>query len=109
MGIAGLVNDVEKPGTYGQKARQKGALATHADMCRPRSGKSEIRTRRAPPPLQTADVRLAARCYGAVISATVVSSIRLENPHSLSYQLPTLTSLPETLVSDSSKVLDAGL
>src|SRR5437899_406863 len=49
------------------------------------------------------------RYYLAVIKATVVSSIRFEKPHSLSYQLPTLTSLPETLVSDSSKVLDAGL
>ncbi len=30
----------------------------------------------------------------AFINATVVSSIRLQKPHSLSYQLQTLTSLP---------------
>ena len=40
----------------------------------------------------------------ADISATVVSSIRLENPHSLSYQLDTLTRRPETLVSVASKI-----
>jgi hypothetical protein len=40
--------------------------------------------------------------YFAVINATVVSSMRLEKPHSLSYQLPTLTNVPDTLVSDSS-------
>ena len=40
--------------------------------------------------------------YLAAINATVVSSMRFENPHSLSYQLDTLTSRPETLVSVSS-------
>ena len=44
----------------------------------------------------------------AAISATVVSSIRLEKPHSLSYQLETLTSRPDTLVSVASNVDDAG-
>ena len=42
--------------------------------------------------------------YFACINATVVSSIRLENPHSLSYQLDTLTRRPETLVSVASKI-----
>ena len=46
--------------------------------------------------------------YFAAISATVVSSIRLEKPHSLSYQLDTLTSRPDTLVSVESNVDDAG-
>ena len=48
--------------------------------------------------------------YFAAIKATVVSSMRLENPHSLSYQLSTLTSLPsaETRVCVASKVLEAG-
>src|SRR5436853_5246084 len=36
--------------------------------------------------------------YRAAIKAIVVSSMRLENPHSLSYHEDTLTSLPETLV-----------
>ena len=36
--------------------------------------------------------------YFAATSATVVSSIRLEKPHSLSYQLETFTSRPLTLV-----------
>ena len=40
----------------------------------------------------------------ADISATVVSSIRLENPHSLSYQLDTLTRRPVTFVSVASKI-----
>jgi hypothetical protein len=47
--------------------------------------------------------------YLAFISATVVSSIRLEKPHSLSYQLDTLTSRPLTLVRVASKALDSGL
>jgi len=44
----------------------------------------------------------------ALMSATVVSSIRFENPHSLSYQLDTLTNRPDTLVSVASNVDDAG-
>ncbi|MNN90420.1 hypothetical protein D3C81_2083650 [compost metagenome] len=47
--------------------------------------------------------------YLADISATVVSSMRFEKPHSLSYQDETLTRRPETLVSDASTVLEAGL
>ena len=46
--------------------------------------------------------------YFAAISATVVSSIRLEKPHSLSYQLDTFTRRPATLVSVASNVDDAG-
>ena len=44
----------------------------------------------------------------AAIIATVVSSMRLENPHSLSYQAETLTSRPDTFVSVASNVDDAG-
>src|SRR6202011_2465076 len=40
--------------------------------------------------------------YRAAIKAIVVSSMRLEKPHSLSYHEDTLTSLPETLVSVAS-------
>ena len=47
--------------------------------------------------------------YLAAISATVVSSILFEKPHSLSYQLETLTSRPLTLVSVASNTLDSGL
>src|SRR5690606_20236888 len=51
-----------------------------------------------------------ARCaYLADINATVVSSMRLEKPHSLSYHDETLTRRPETLVSVASKLLEAGL
>src|SRR5690606_34662561 len=46
--------------------------------------------------------------YFAAINATVVSSMRLEKPHSLSYQEDTLTSEPDTLVRAASTVLDAG-
>src|SRR5437868_14224827 len=46
--------------------------------------------------------------YFAPISATVTSSMRFENPHSLSYQLDTFTSRPDTLVSVASNVDDAG-
>ena len=49
------------------------------------------------------------RLYFAVIKATVVSSIRLLKPHSLSYQEETLTKVPETFVSVESKLLEAGL
>ncbi len=37
--------------------------------------------------------------HSASAKATAVSSMRLENPHSLSYQLHTLTSLPITRVN----------
>ncbi len=41
--------------------------------------------------------------------ASVVSSMRLEKPHSLSYQAHTFTSVPPmTLVSVASKVEEAG-
>jgi len=45
----------------------------------------------------------------AFISATVVSSIRLLKPHSLSYQDDTFTRRPDTLVSVASKFDEAGL
>ena len=41
--------------------------------------------------------------YFAAISATVVSSMRFEKPHSLSYHDETLTRRPETLVRVASK------
>lgn len=47
--------------------------------------------------------------YFALINATVVSSMRLLKPHSLSYHDETFTSRPETLVSVASKVDEAGL
>ena len=47
--------------------------------------------------------------YLADISATVVSSMRFEKPHSLSYQDDTFTRRPDTLVRVASNVLDAGL
>ncbi len=41
--------------------------------------------------------------------ASVVSSMRLEKPHSLSYQAHTLTSVPSmTLVSVASKIDECG-
>jgi len=42
-------------------------------------------------------------------TASAVSSMRLEKPHSLSYQLSTLTSLPLTLVRVASKTDECGL
>src|SRR3546814_5828474 len=45
--------------------------------------------------------------YFADIRATVVSSMRFENPHSLSYQDATLTNEPDTLVRPASTVLEA--
>src|SRR4026209_68920 len=51
-----------------------------------------------------------ASAYFAFITATVVSSIRLENPHSLSYQEHTFTNVPsETLVSVESKIEEYAL
>ena len=52
-------------------------------------------------------LRLAV--YFAFISATVVSSMRFEKPHSLSYHDETLTRRPETLVRVESKFDEAGL
>jgi len=50
------------------------------------------------------------RHYFALMNAMVVSSIRLEKPHSLSYQPPTFTSMPsDTLVMVASNVHEAGL
>src|SRR5688572_10508603 len=46
--------------------------------------------------------------YFAAIQLITTSSMRLEKPHSLSYQLETFTSRPETLVSVASKVEEAG-
>ena len=51
----------------------------------------------------------SAPAYLAVINAIVVSSMRFEKPHSLSYQEETLTRRPETLVSVASKFDEAGL
>jgi hypothetical protein len=54
--------------------------------------------------------RLAGmQAYFAFISATVVSSMRFEKPHSLSYHDDTLTRRPDTLVSVESKFDEAGL
>jgi len=47
--------------------------------------------------------------YLAFISATVVSSMRLLKPHSLSYHDETFTRRPDTLVSVASKFDEAGL
>ena len=47
--------------------------------------------------------------YLAVIKATVVSSMRFEKPHSLSYHDETLTRRPDTLVRVESKFDEAGL
>ena len=44
----------------------------------------------------------------ACINAIVTSSMRLEKPHSLSYQLQTFTSRPDTLVSVASKIDERG-
>src|SRR6185437_7135756 len=46
--------------------------------------------------------------YFAAIQAITTSSMRLEKPHSLSYQLDTFTSRPETLVSVASKIDERG-
>ena len=47
--------------------------------------------------------------YFAFANATAVSSMRFENPHSLSYQLDTFTRRPDTFVSVASNVDEAGL
>jgi hypothetical protein len=46
--------------------------------------------------------------YFAFINATVVSNMRLEKPHSLSYHEETFTKLPDTLVKVASKLEEAG-
>ena len=49
-----------------------------------------------------------SRHYLAFINALVVSNIRQEKPHSLSYQDSTFTRLPMTRVWVESKVEEAG-
>ena len=49
------------------------------------------------------------KTYLADISATVVSSMRFEKPHSLSYHDDTFTRRPDTLVRVESKFDEAGL
>src|SRR3974390_2836129 len=53
--------------------------------------------------------RNAVQAQAAFISATVASSMRLLNPHSLSYQLLTLTRRPDTLVNVASKIDECAL
>jgi len=47
--------------------------------------------------------------YSALHNARQLSSMRLEKPHSLSYQASTLSSLPLALVWLASKIDDSGL
>ncbi len=47
--------------------------------------------------------------YSALQSARQLSSMRLEKPHSLSYQASTFSSLPLDLVWLASKIDDSGL
>jgi len=54
--------------------------------------------------LQGSNGRRYRRRHLASINATAVSNIRLEKPHSLSYQLETLTRRPETFVRVASKI-----
>ncbi|MGF6166893.1 hypothetical protein M2426_000466 [Pseudomonas moraviensis] len=50
-----------------------------------------------------------ARNYSALHNARQLSSMRLEKPHSLSYQASTFSNLPLTLVWLASKIDDSGL
>ncbi len=59
--------------------------------------------------LPTRACPLGENAYFAAISATVVSSMRFEKPHSLSYHDDTLTRRPDTLVRVESKFDEAGL
>ncbi len=52
---------------------------------------------------------VGADFYSALHSARQLSSMRLEKPHSLSYQASTLSSLPFALVWLASKIDDSGL
>src|SRR5438445_11194357 len=62
------------------------------------------------PPSSTSDILSTRMDYCAFINATVASSIRLLNPHSLSYQEQTFTSVPfDTRVRVASNTLLATL
>src|SRR5215510_1841799 len=81
----------------------------HAEDGHEERGKSDACGSRAArePERQAAAFAGAA---AALMNATVVSSIRLAKPHSLSYQEQTFTSVPaETFVSVASKIDEAGL
>src|SRR5437867_9192439 len=72
----------------------------------PTSGAAPLHIRRRS---SSAVLRHRSMNYFAAISATVVSSMRFEKPHSLSYHDETLTRRPETLVRVASKFDEAGL
>ena len=80
----------------------------------PTSASNTLRAAREPPDgaghsvLTSVGARTAAN-YFAPISATVVSSMRFEKPHSLSYQEQTLTKRPDTLVQVASNTELCGL
>src|SRR5471030_2814853 len=56
------------------------------------------RSRASPLPHKPAHTERFVPVYSALQSARQLSSIRLEKPHSLSYQASTLSNLPLTLV-----------
>ena len=85
------------PRTLARQPRGSGRTVVSATAAQPRAGAA---TRAAD------DARFAR--YFAAIKATVASSMRLLKPHSLSYQLETLTRRPATFVSVASKMLERG-
>src|SRR5204863_41962 len=98
---------------HGAAARERVATARYrrADHCRDAADQhSRAECKREPAMLavgfangrRVRGKRVHGTGHLALMSATVVSSIRFENPHSLSYQLDTLTSRPDTLVSVAS-------
>src|SRR5689334_7313856 len=78
--------------------------ATHpASQTKPNPRKRKSRPKDGLFPLKS------EKTYFALASATAVSNMRFEKPHSLSYQLDTFTRRPDTLVSVASNVDEAGL
>ena len=74
----------------------------------PTNASSTLRAVRALPDCAGQRVCANVSNYFASINATVVSSMRLLKPHSLSYHEHTFTKRPDTLVQVASKIDECG-
>lgn len=104
MRAARLAHDLQKPGRAGI-GRGAGTAHQHDGRAKRRGG-GERRLRLGE---RMNDDRFRGSAQPSLPSATAVSLMRLEKPHSLSYQASTLSSLPLDLVWLASKIDDSGL
>ena len=91
------------------EARSDEGEGDRADACHAAASRTRVPTRSPSPALRGDLSRAAGEVYSADPSSAAVSDMRLEKPHSLSYQPITRVSAPSTTaVWVASKVHDAG-